>query len=248
MPGTRFFTEKDAAACIVLCFTMARMVQRRESRKLCRMIAGCWTGRDRSLAGWRRCGTGLQAGKGKGIVAHMALFFSNVRPDSCREVSLAFSRAAPGKSVWLAREQPQACDGKRKPAPERVREWGGSGAGVYARPGGEGSVQCARACSAGKQREAAEGESSGSPGSPDCQDCPGRKDSRQDSLGEDRHERLTGEKTWADCWICRSGLREGLSEKNSLEERAGRIAWEGAWREEGRQEGVRREDDGGKSL
>lgn len=126
MPGTRFFTEKDAAACIVLCFTMARMVQRRESLKLCRMIAGCWTGRDRSLAGWRRCGTGLQAGKGKGIVAHMALFFSNVRPDSCREVSLAFSRAAPGKSVWLAREQPQACDGKRKPAPERVREWGGS--------------------------------------------------------------------------------------------------------------------------
>ena len=152
MPGTRFFAEKDAAAGIVLCFTMARMVQRRESRKLCRMIAGCWTGRDRSLAGWRRCGTGLQTGKGRGIVAHMALFFSNVRPDSCKEFFLSFSRLTLGK------------------------------------------------------------------------------------------------KTWADCWICRSGLREGLSEKNSLEERAGRIAWEGAWREEGRQEGVRREDDGGKSL
>lgn len=188
MPGTRFFAEKDAAVGIVLCFTMARMVQRRESRKLCRMIAGCWTGRDRSLAGWRRCGTGLQAGKGRGIVAHMALFFSNVRPDSCKEFFLSFSRLTLGKASGLPENSLRLVTAKES----LHRSECGSGAGVYARPGGEGSMQCARACSAGKQRDAAEGESSGSPGSPDCPDCPGRKDSRQDSLGEDRHERLTG--------------------------------------------------------
>ena len=153
MPGTRFFTEKDAAACIVLCFTMARMVQRRESRKLCRMIAGCWTGRDRSLAGWRRCGTGLQTGKGRGIVAHMALFFSNVRPDSCKEFFLSFSRLTLGKASGLPENSLRLVTAKES----LHRSECGSGCGSVCEAWGRGK----RAVCAGVQRREAERGSRG---------------------------------------------------------------------------------------
>ncbi len=156
----------------------------------------------------------------------MALFFSNVRPDSCKEILLSFSRATLGKASHLPGESLRLCVCSVQAVPGKsVREAGARKA----------CSECAHGCRARTQRAVCQLGLSG------CSDCPRGldtfdwfclKERRQGRPGENRQGPLT--EGFADCGACRSGLSVEGCLKGCKEEQTGRTAGEGrgrkAWR------------------